>query len=58
MQDSSSLFYSLLLCLSESLMNMDRPESERFGLPVVSLRCFSLRSYNTLIFRIEFAVLN
>lgn len=39
-------------------MKMDRLESERFGLPVVSLRCVSLHSYNTLIFRIEFAVLN
>lgn len=37
---------------------MDRPELEHFGLVVVSLRRFLLCSYNTLIFRIEFAVLN
>lgn len=42
LQGSSSLFYSMLLCFSERLMNMDSLELEHFSLPVVSLRCFLL----------------
>lgn len=49
LQDSSSLFYSVLLCFSESMMNMDRLEMEHVCLPVRSLRCFSLRCYSAII---------
>lgn len=48
LQDSSSLFYSVLLCFSESLINMDRLETEHVCLLVGSLRCFSLCSYGAV----------
>lgn len=37
MQDSSSLFYNVLLYFGESIMNMDRLEMEHVCLPVESL---------------------
>lgn len=49
LQDSSSLFYSVLFCCSESLINMDRLETEHVCLLVGSLRCFSLCSYGAVI---------
>lgn len=49
LQDSSSLFYSVLLCFSESLMNTDRLETEHVCLLVGSLRCFSVGSYGVVI---------
>lgn len=48
-QDSSSLFYSVLVCFSETLINMDRLETEHVCLLVRSLHRFSLCSYNAVI---------
>lgn len=49
LQDSSSLFYSVLLCFSESLMNTDRLEMEHVCLLVGSLHCSSVGSYSHVI---------
>lgn len=48
LQDSSSLFYSMLLCFSERLMNMDRPRNILVSLlcPCIVFRC----TVTTLLF--------